>query len=98
MQQMYKENTTKAIAKKRYSFRKGYLQVTLKDRDELREELKSILRITQRSYFYTVMNAGIIDISLPRFEAINQAFARRDITDVWDIMELPLSSQPGRTK
>ena len=40
MQQMYKENTTKAIAKKRYSFRKGYLQVTLKDRDELREELK----------------------------------------------------------
>ena len=95
---MYKENTTKAIAKKRYSFRKGYLQVTLKDRDELREELKSILRITQRSYFYSVMNGGIIDISLPRFEAINQAFARRNITDVWDITELPQSSQAGKAK
>ena len=95
---MYKENTTKAIAKKRYSFRKGYLQVTLKDRDELREELKSILRITQRSYFYSVMNSGIIDISLPRYEAINQAFARRNITDVWDITELPQSSQPEKIK
>ena len=98
MQQMYKENTTKAIAKKRYSFRKGYLQVTLKDRDELREELKNILRITQRSYFYNVMNSGIIDISLPRYEAINQAFARRNITDVWDITELPQSSQAGKAK
>ena len=95
---MYKENTTKAIAKKRYSFRKGYLQVTLKDRDELREELKNILRITQRSYFYNVMNSGIIDISLPRYEAINQAFARRNITDVWDITELPQSSQAGKAK
>lgn len=95
---MYKETATKPIAKKRYSFRKGYLQVTLKDRDELREELKGILRITQRSYFYTVMNAGIIDISLTRFEAINQAFARRNITDVWDIMELPQSSQAGKVK
>ena len=98
MQQMYKENTTKAIAKKRYSFRKGYLQVTLKDRDELREELKKILRITQRSYFYNVMNNGIVDISLPRFEAINQAFARRNITDVWDITELPQPSQHGKTR
>lgn len=95
---MYKENTTKAIAKKRYSFRKGYLQVTLKDRDELREELKKILRITQRSYFYNVMNNGIVDISLPRFEAINQAFARRNITDVWDITELPQPSQHGKTR
>ena len=95
---MYKENSTKAIAKKRYSFRKGYLQVTLKDRDELREELKTILRITQRNYFYVVMNNGIIDISLPRFEAINQAFARRNITDVWDITELPQSSQPEKAK
>ena len=95
---MYKENTTKAIAKKRYSFRKGYLQVTLKDRDELREELKNILRITQRSYFYNVMNSGIIDISLPRFEAINQAFARHNITEVWDITELPQSSQPAKAK
>ena len=98
MQQMYKEITTKAIAKKRYSFRKGYLQVTLKDRDELREELKNILRITQRSYFYNVMNSGIVDISLPRFEAINQAFARRNITDVWDITEVPQSSQPAKAK
>lgn len=94
---MYKEITTKAIAKKRYSFRKGYLQVTLKDRDELREELKRILRITQRSYFYSVMNSGILDISLPRYEAINQAFARRNITDVWDITELQ-SSQPEKAK
>ena len=90
---MHRENTTKAIAKKRYSFKKGYLQVTLKDRDELREELKKILRITQRSYFYKVMNTGIIDISLPRFEAINQAFERRNIIDVWDITEIPQSSQ-----
>ena len=97
MQQMYKDFVTKAIAKKRYSFRKGYLQVTLKDRDELREELKNILRITQRSYFYSVMNSGIVDISLPRFEAINQAFARRNITDVWDITELQ-SSQPEKAK
>ena len=95
---MYKKRVTATIAKKRYSFRKGYLQVTLKDRDELREELKRILRITQRSYFYNVMNSGITDISLPRFEAINQAFARRNITDVWDITELPPSSQGGNAK
>lgn len=29
MKQMYDKNETKAIAKKRYSFKKGYLQVTL---------------------------------------------------------------------
>ncbi|MDM8337248.1 hypothetical protein [Mediterranea massiliensis] len=39
------------------------------------------------------MNTGIIDISLPRFEAINQAFERRNIIDVWDITEIPQSSQ-----
>lgn len=89
MQQIYKDFTTQAIAKKRYCFRKGYLQVSLQDRGALRDELKQILRITQRNYFYRLMNQGIVNISLERFEAINQAFARRNITEVWEITELP---------
>lgn len=95
---MYNSNSITAIAKKRYSFRKGYYQVRLTDKNELRKELMQALGITRLTYFSYVLNKGIVDISLPKFELINQAFARRNITDVWDITELPQSSQPERAR
>lgn len=95
---MYKKERKTAIAKTRYSFKKGYMQVPIGEKDRVREELKNILGIRGRNYFSTILNAGIIDISLPKYELINQAFARLNITDVWTIKELPQSSQPEKAK
>lgn len=95
---MYKKNREREIAKMRYSFKKGYLQVPICEKEKLREELKNILGITGRTYFSTILNSGIVDISLTKYELINQAFARRNITNVWDITELPQSSQPEKAK
>ena len=41
---MYDKNETKAIAKKRYSFKKGYLQVTLSQKKEVREMVLPLLK------------------------------------------------------
>lgn len=95
---MYKKDGKTAIAKTRYSFKKGYMQVSIGEKEKLREELKSILGISGRTYFSTILNAGIVDISLTKYELINQAFARRNITDVWDITELPQSLQTAKAK
>lgn len=95
---MYKKRRKTTIAKTRYSFKKGYLQVPIGEKDKVRDELKRILGISGRTYFSTILNSGIENISLPKYEAINQAFARRNITDVWDITELPQSSQAGKAK
>lgn len=95
---MYKKDGKMAIAKTRYSFKKGYMQVPIGEKDKMREELKNILGISGRTYFSTILNAGIVEISLNKYELINQAFARRNITDVWDITELPQSSQPEKAK
>ena len=85
--QMYNNDSTSTIAKTRYKFRKGYLQVSLADKNELRQELMQALGITRLTYFSVVLNRGIVDISLPRYEAINHIFARRGITDVWTTEE-----------
>ncbi len=95
---MYKKRVKKAIAETRYSFKKGYLQVPIGEKEKMREELKNILGISGRSYFSTILNAGIANISLPKYEMINQAFARRNITDVWDITEVPQSSLQEKAK
>lgn len=95
---MYKKHRKTAIAKTRYSFKKGYLQVPICEKEKVRDELKNILGITGRTYFSSILNSGIVDISLPKYELINQAFARRNITDVWDITKLPQSSQHGKAK
>ena len=95
---MYKKHRKTAIAKTRYSFKKGYLQVPIGEKEKVRYELNNIIGISGRTYFSTILNSGIENISLPKYEAINQAFARRNITDVWDITELPQSSQPAKAK
>ena len=95
---MYKKRRKETIAKTRNSFKKGYLQVPIGEKEKMREELKNILGISGRTYFSTILNSGIVDISLPKYDLINQAFARRNITDVWDITELPQSSQPAKAK
>lgn len=48
---MYKEIETPAIAKKRYYFKKGYRQVTIAQKDEVRRILMSALNITRYTYF-----------------------------------------------
>ena len=95
---MYKKHRKTAIAKTRYSLKKGYLQVPICEKKKVREERKTTLGISRRNYFSTILNSGIVDISLPKYELINQASARRNITDVWDITELPQPSQPERAR
>ena len=46
-----------------------------------------VLGISRLTYFSVVLNKGIVNISLPRYEAINHIFARRGITDVWTTEE-----------
>lgn len=84
---MYNTDSKPTIAKIRYKFRKGYLQVSLADKKELRQELMQVLGISRLTYFSVVLNKGIVNISLPRYEAINHIFARRGITDVWTTEE-----------
>ena len=77
---MYNKTRTSAIAKKRYSFKKGYLQVSLEDKDKLKSDLTS--------YFSKKLNAGIIDISVTLFSAITEVFKKYDITDCWTIEDM----------
>ena len=88
MEQMYNNVGKSTIAKIRYRFRKGYLQVSLADKNEVRQELMLALGTQDKAYFSQLMNGGIINISLPRYEAINHIFARRGITDVWETEEI----------
>ena len=81
---MYTKSGNKAIAKKRYSFRKGYLQCTLAQKKELREKLMATLAIKGRTYFSTVLNKGILNISISYYEAINSVFHEYGITDIWE--------------
>ena len=48
MQQMYNKTRTCAIAKKRYSFKKAYLQVSLEEKDKLKNDLKVVLNNPSR--------------------------------------------------
>lgn len=84
---MYNNSTTKTIAKKRYYFKKGYLQVSLADKDALKSELIAILGNPSVSYFSTKLNKGIVNIPHPLFMSINELFERYGITDVWDIAD-----------
>ena len=84
---MYKEIGKTAIAKTRYSFKKGFMQVSIGEKSAVKNELMKVLGITGRTYFSTVLNAGIMDISISKYQAITNLFARRGITDVWTIEE-----------
>lgn len=88
MEQMYNNLSKTSIAKTRYRFRKGYLQVTLSDKKEVQRELMQLLGTADRAYFSQLLNKGIVNISLPRYEAINHIFARKGITDVWETEEI----------
>ena len=87
MEQMYNNLAKKTIAKTRYKFRKGYLQVNLGDKKAVQQELMQVLGTSDRAYFSQLLNKGIVNISLPRYEAITHIFARRGITDVWTTEE-----------
>ena len=88
MQQMYNKTRTCAIAKKRYSFKKGYLQVSLEEKDKLKNDLKVVLNNPSRSYFSKKLNSGIIDISVTLFTAITNVYQKYCITDCWTIEEM----------
>lgn len=88
LQQMYNKIRTSAIAKKRYSFKKGYLQVSLEEKDNLKAELLSVLNNPSRSYFSMKLNKGIIDISVTLYTAITAVFNKYGITDCWTIEEI----------
>ena len=87
MEQMYNNLQKKAIAKIRYKFKKGYLQVSLADKKEVQRELMQVFGTESKVYFSQLLNIGIVNIRLPHYEAINHIFARRGITDVWTTEE-----------
>lgn len=84
--QMYKEIETPAIAKKRYYFKKGYRQVTIAQKDEVRRILMSALNITRYTYFSHLLNNGIVDISMSKYEVITAILQKYGVTDIWDIV------------
>lgn len=85
---MYDNSITPAIAKKRYSFKKGYLQISLAKKSALKADLMVVLNNPSKFYFSTKLNKGIIDISVTLYEAISKVFASYDITDCWEITEM----------
>lgn len=48
----------------------------------------SALKISRLTYFSSLLNGGIIDISLPKYEKISAVFGEYNILDVWDISPL----------
>lgn len=81
---MYGKIGKKAIAKTRYSFKKGYLQVTIAQKHEVREKIMKVLGITRLTYFSSIMNAGIVDISISKHKGITDVFKEYGIFNIWD--------------
>lgn len=83
---MYKEIETPAIAKKRYYFKKGYRQVTIAQKDEVRKNLMHALGITRYTYFSHLLNSGIVDITISKYEVITDILQRYGVVDIWEIV------------
>ena len=83
---MYKEIETPAIAKKRYYFKKGYRQVTIAQKDEVRKNLMHALGITRYTYFSHLLNSGIVDITMSKYEVITDILQRYGVVDIWEIV------------
>lgn len=81
--QMYKEIETPAIAKKRYY---GYRQVTIAQKDEVRKNLMDALGITRYTYFSHLLNSGIVDITMSKYEIITDILQRYGVVDIWEIV------------
>ena len=86
---MYKEIKTNAIGKKLYSFKKGYYNLTLADKKEARKKLMKALEIQRETYFSFILNSGIKDITISRYESITEIFHSYGIYDVWEIQPIP---------
>lgn len=86
--QMYKEKDLKSITKMRYFFRKGYMQLRLDQKKQARAELIEALNITGRSYFSQLLNHGILDITIYKYNLVTSIFAKYGITDVWETKEI----------
>lgn len=91
---MYKENENKPIAKKRYFFRKGYRQLRLDQKDEVKKQLMEKLKIGSFPYFSTVLHRGIADITVYKYELISDIFRQHGITDVWETEPLENGHHP----
>ncbi len=84
---MYKKQPKTAIAKTRYSFKKGWSQISIGEKKKVEGELRKALNINGGTYFSTILNRGIYDISVPRYEAINEVFNKRGITEIWTVQK-----------
>ncbi|MDO4164030.1 MAG: hypothetical protein Q4D56_06545 [Bacteroides sp.] len=82
---MYNKIETNAIAKKRYCFRKGFLQVPIGKKQEFKAKLMAVIGITGQSYFSNILNKGIPNITMSCYEGITALFQQYGITDVWEI-------------
>lgn len=84
---MYKESESKTIAKKRYSFKKGYLQITIAEKKEFKKKLMKVLQISRPTYFSYLLTNGIANISKDKYDEVSALFNEYNIEDVWTIME-----------
>lgn len=88
--QMYNLNETKQITKKRYFFKTGYLQLPLGAKAEAREDLIKALRIKGASYFSYILNHGIVDITIYKYELITAIFEKYGVVkNVWSTIDVP---------
>ena len=83
---MYKEIETPAIAKKRYYFNRQDRQVTIAQKDEVRKNLMDALGITRYTYFSHLLNSGIVDITMSKYEIITYILQRYGAVDIWEIV------------
>ncbi len=82
---MYNKLVRKKIVFNRYSFKKGYYQVPYGKEAECRNRIIDELGICGRAYFSLLLNRGIRDISLYKYETITRILNDYGITDIWDI-------------
>lgn len=83
---MYKNDRVSTTAKRCYSFKKGYLQVAIGEKEEFTQRVMAILGISHKNYFSTRLNKGISNISKEKYDNITALFNEYSINDVWEII------------
>ncbi len=60
--------------------------MTIGQKDEVRKKLMSALCITRYTYFSHLLNNGIVDITMSKYEVITAILQKYGVTDIWDVV------------
>ena len=59
--------------------------MALGEKEELKKKIMDLLGITRQTYFSTILNNGISNISKAKYDDITLLFNEYSITDIWEV-------------